>query len=224
MYSKSQQKMLLAVTGDKDVKAFQKSQKITADGIWGANTNAKAVAYIKKVQAYLVFSGSEITSDGIIGNQTNEAIKAFKVKHGLPNSVTIGEKTEAALFQLPSGYVAPHFKKTEFMCECGKRWCNGYNGKSVDPALAAILERLRRHFGKPITITSGIRCQRYNDSLRGSIPNSVHRLGGAADIYIPGITSTSSGRAKVRKLAYQYGAKYCYYGTSNMGNAVHINV
>jgi uncharacterized protein YcbK (DUF882 family) len=53
----------------------------------------------------------------------------------------------------------------------------------------------------------------------GSIPNSVHRLGGAADIYVPGVSP-----ATLRKLAYRYGAAYSYYGTANMGSACHINV
>ena len=43
--------------------------------------------------------------------------------------------------------------------------------------------------------------------------------GKAADIYIPGID-----KAKIKAKAYELGAAYSYYGTANMGNAVHINV
>ena len=212
------------------IKAFQKAQGLTVDGIWGPNTDAKARSCARALQAKL-----GVTQDGIVGAQTVGALKTYQETHGLTADGIMGPATYNVLFLgksattttssgLPAGYISPHFRKIEFRCGCGGKYCDGYNGKEVDQRLLNILERIRAYYGKPITITSGIRCQRFNDSLRGSIKTSVHRLGGAADIYIPGVTTTAAGRAQVKKLAYQYGAKYCYYGTANMGNAVHINV
>lgn len=212
-------------------KAFQSAQGLTADGIWGINTDTKARSCARALQAKV-----GAAQDGIIGTETINALKAYQRSHNLEADGIMGPVTYSVLFLgkpaptsapssgLAAGYISPHFRKIEFRCGCGGRYCNGYNGRNVDPRLLTILEKIRAYYGRPITITSGIRCQRYNDSLRGSIKNSVHRLGGAADIYIPGVTTTAAGMAQVKKLAYQYGAAYCYYGTANMGNAVHINV
>ena len=222
------------------IKSYQKGQRLTADGVWGAKTDACARSNVRGVQSQLRKAGyKSVVVDGVIGAKTVAAILAYQKAHkALADDGIMGMATYKSLFavstikkttkttvsSLPSGYISAHFKKIEFKCGCGGRYCDGYNGKNVNPKLIRILEGLRSHYGKPITITSGIRCQRYNDSLRGSIKNSVHRLGGAADIYIPGVTTTAAGRAQVKALAYKLGAAYCYYGTKNMGNAVHINV
>ena len=58
----------------------------------------------------------------------------------------------------------------------------------------------------------------------GGASGSAHTKGRAADIYIPGVTTTAAGRNAVVKLAYKYGAAYSYANTDQMGNAVHINV
>ena len=188
---------------------------------------------IRELQLFLkAFDLYDGAIDGKAGKKTKAGIKAYqKAKGYLKVDGKWGKKTDAAadkdesmLKSLKSGYVSTHFKKSEFKCGCGGRYCNGYNGKDVNRHLLLILETIREEYGKPITINSGIRCQKYNNSLRGSIPKSVHRLGGAADIYIAGVTDTKKGRNKVQKLAYKLGAAYCYHGTSNMGNAVHINV
>lgn len=44
-----------------------------------------------------------------------------------------------------------------------------------------ILEPLRQHYGRPIIITSGYRCEKLNKLVGGSA-TSQHRLGQAADI------------------------------------------
>ena len=188
---------------------------------------------VKEKQSFLkAFDLYDGKIDGKAGKKTKAGIKAYQKAKGYlkvdgkwgKKTETAADEDEAMLKNLKSGYVSTHFKKSEFKCGCNGRYCNGYNGKDVNRHLLLILEAIREKYDKPITISSGIRCQRYNDNLRGSIPTSVHRLGGAADIYIPGVTDTKKGRNKVQKLAYKLGAAYCYHGTSNMGNAVHINV
>lgn len=44
-----------------------------------------------------------------------------------------------------------------------------------------VLEPLRRHFGRPITINSGFRCKELNKAVGGA-KNSYHTKGRAADI------------------------------------------
>ena len=216
------------------IKAYQAGQSLAADGLWGENTQKASESNARAVQQKLNDAGMRTDIDGIIGNDTVACLTRYQTAVGLTADGIMGVETYRKLFNDPSygaattskatGGISAHFNKTEFRCGCGGRYCNGYNGKNVSTSLLNILEKLRSYYGRPIVITSGIRCQKYNDSLRGSIKNSAHIQGKAADIYIRGITDTVSGRAQVKRLAYQYGAKYVYYGTSNMGNAVHINV
>lgn len=216
------------------IKAYQAGQNLTADGLWGENTQKASESNARATQQKLCDAGMKTDIDGIIGNDTVACLTRYQTAVGLTADGIMGVETYRKLFNDPSygaavtsqatGGISAHFNKTEFRCGCGGRYCNGYNGKEVSTSLLNILEKLRSYYGRPIVITSGIRCQKYNDSLRGSIKTSAHIQGKAADIYIRGITDSASGRAQVKRLAYQYGAKYCYYGTSNMGNAVHINV
>lgn len=216
------------------IKAYQSGQSLTADGLWGENTQKASESNARAIQQKLCDAGMKTDIDGIIGNDTVACLTRYQTAVGLTADGIMGVETYRKLFNDPSygaavtsqatGGISAHFNKSEFRCGCGGRYCNGYNGKEVSTSLLNILEKLRSYYGRPIVITSGIRCQKYNDSLRGSIKTSAHIQGKAADIYIRGITDTVSGRAQVKRLAYQYGAKYVYYGTSNMGNAVHINV
>lgn len=212
---------------------FQKAFGLDADNIYGPQTDTKLISVVKQVQKKV-----KVKQDGLYGTNTTKAVKRFQSKNQLVADGKAGPKTRAKM-----GIVATrptttttttnkhslpiekskYFKKGEFKCECRGRYCNGYP-VPINPKLVWILEELRKYYGKPITITSGIRCQRYNDSLRGSVPNSVHRLGGAADFYIPGVTTSWAGREAVKRKCYALGAKYCYHGTANMGNAVHVNV
>lgn len=200
------------------VKAFQRDHGLTQDGIYGTNTNAKLIAVIKTMQGKV-----GTTQDGLVGTNTINAIKAVQRKYGLTVDGIYGTRTNAAINSNIGSGSSTHFKKAEFKCECGGRYCNGYPAGNTSAALLNILERIRAYYGKPITITSGQRCATYNRMV-GGITNSAHRFGKAADIYIPGVTNTAAGRNAVVNLAYKYGAAYSYANTAQMGNAVHINV
>lgn len=70
-----------------------------------------------------------------------------------------------------------NFTREEFKCPCG---CGG---DTVDYELMAVLQEAREHFGKPINVTSGYRCKKYNKKIGGS-SKSQHITGRAADIQI----------------------------------------
>lgn len=197
---------------------FQRDHGLAVDGIYGTNTNAKLVSCIASLQAKL-----GVTQDGIVGTNTINAIRAFQSRHGLVVDGIAGTATFKALNNNIGNGSSTHFKKAEFACECGGRYCNGYPGGTTSAKLLSILEAIRSHYGRPITITSGQRCATFNRQV-GGISNSAHRFGRAADIYIPGVTNTVAGRNAVVNLAYRYGAAYSYANTAQMGNAVHINV
>lgn len=76
--------------------------------------------------------------------------------------------------------VSQHFKRREFACKCG---C-GFD--TVDVQTLEVLESVRRHFGKPVTVTSGARCAVHNKRVGGA-SNSQHVFARAADIKVTGV-------------------------------------
>lgn len=76
--------------------------------------------------------------------------------------------------------LSKNFSRSEFACKCG---C-GFD--TVDTELLEILEKVRTHFGKPVTINSACRCENHNESIGGG-KNSQHKFGRAADIVVKGI-------------------------------------
>ena len=74
--------------------------------------------------------------------------------------------------------LTPHFKQSEFACHCG---CGANN---INLGLVTKLEVLRNKLNRPITIVSGVRCKKYNDSLGGSVTDSAHIDGFAVDIAV----------------------------------------
>ena len=111
-----------------------------------------------------------------------------------------------------------YFKVSEFRCGCRKCRNNGFPVR-INAKLLAYLEELRISFGKPVIITSGLRCTKYNKSLPGSSKKSRHLSGKAADIYIEGVSPTD-----ICRYWELLDVGYCYCGTPNMGNAAHVQI
>lgn len=78
--------------------------------------------------------------------------------------------------------ISKHFSRSEFACKCG---C-GLD--VVDVELITVLEDAREHFDSPIVITSGARCAWHNMKEGGS-PDSLHKIGKAADFIVNGVDS-----------------------------------
>ena len=80
-----------------------------------------------------------------------------------------------------------NFTLNELKCGCKGKFCNGFPvGFSYE--LLSQLQKVRNYFGKPVIITSAVRCQQYNDSLKGSIKKSKHTMGRAVDFYVKGVS------------------------------------
>ncbi len=77
--------------------------------------------------------------------------------------------------------LSPHFCVREFRCK------DGSDPVFIDTALAELLERIREHFGKPVTITSAYRTPAHN-AKAGGAKFSQHQYGKAADIWIDGVS------------------------------------
>ena len=193
---------------------------------------------IRKRQAYLnelgFYSGK---IDGVWGPLSKKATLDLQKKYFKRNKDIdgiYGNDTEILLINaILVKRNCKYFKLEEFKCGCNSS-CTGYP-VVLSEKLLILLDTLRKNYGKPVTITCGVRCKTYNTSLKGSVTNSGHVLGTAVDIYIPGITNTEAGRLKVIHYWMSLtGSKFSYaylptlYRTqlekksTNMGNAVHV--
>ena len=77
--------------------------------------------------------------------------------------------------------LSPHFCVREFRCK------DGSDPVFIDTALAELLERIREHFGKPVTITSAYRTPAHN-AKAGGAKFSQHLYGRAADIRVQDVS------------------------------------
>ena len=78
--------------------------------------------------------------------------------------------------------LSTNFKVSDFKSK------DGSDVVLVNPSLITLLEKIRKHFGKPVRIISGYRTPSYNAGIKGAAKNSQHMYGNAADIKIEGVT------------------------------------
>lgn len=143
------------------------------DGKWGQLSETATKAFQKDYG---------IAADGICGAETEKALK-HAVSYGMP-----AKKEEAAT----SGDFwdgIKYFKKDEFKCKCGGKYCNGF---PVDPEekLIKVADRVREHFGNKIVVSSGVRCEKHNANV-GGVSGSRHKLGKAMDFCVSGMSASS---------------------------------
>ena len=77
--------------------------------------------------------------------------------------------------------LAPSFTVREFRCR------DGSDVVMIDESLVVLLQCIREHFGKAVTITSGYRTPAHNAKVGGA-KSSQHLLGRAADIQVAGVS------------------------------------
>lgn len=135
------------------------------DGKWGALSKTSTKAFQQD------FGG--IAVDGIAGVETEKALR---------HAVAYGMRQKESVDDFWNG--VKHFERSEFKCKCGK--CGGF---PVEPSeeLALILEKIRKYFGKPVIINSGIRCATHNANVGGANA-SQHLNGTAADIVVKDVS------------------------------------
>lgn len=195
-------------------KDFQRDFNLVVDGIYGAKTDNMLITTIKSIQSQI---GANV--DGLVGANTIAKCKEYQSKNGLTVDGICGVNTRAKLNSNTTNLTwsdIKYFKKEEFNCKCG---C-GLN--NIDLRLVKILDEIREHFGKPMTVTSGCRCATYNKKV-GRISNSKHIQCKAADIWISGIPK-SQLLAKCKEYVANGRATYTYTNESNMKYAVHIDI
>lgn len=198
---------------------------------------------IKTRQTYLKYLGYYTDKiDGIEGKNTKNAYlklqkKYFKRKKDIDG--IYGKNTNILLINayLVKKYTK-NFKLEEFRCGCikkGKNHCTGYP-VILDKYALIYLQELRDKYGA-LSITSGLRCEKYNSTLKGSSPTSAHMDGKSFDINkITFITLSKRKKVMsdfIEKAMSDY--TYCkgyymkkkskgYTSGSTMGSSIHIEV
>ena len=149
--------------------------------------------------------------DGDWGQQSREACRRFQEDRGITVDGYGGPETDAALknavandlFMVISkeetttedfsavGSFWDHiryWKRDEFRCRCGNKYCNGFPAEP-DQTLVELVDDLRYNAGRPGHASSGLRCDTWN-SIQGGVADSRHRKGKALDFYIEGLSGS----------------------------------
>lgn len=173
---------------------------------------------VRQVQWLLLFLGYSLEADGIRGPVTEAAEEDFRqefpcqeVSQGLRQAV-------AQQWQRPQkdfwGDIR-YFSRNEpyIGCSCGK--CGGFPAEPEE-GLMVLADRVREHFGAPMTPTSTVRCKAHNRAV-GGVANSRHLLGKAMDFKIRGHKSAEI----LEYVKKQPGVRYAYAVNANV---VHMDI
>ena len=80
-------------------------------------------------------------------------------------------------------YISKNFRVREFRCQ------DGSDVVFIESDLVDILQKIRDHFGKAVTITSAFRTASHNKKVGGAT-YSQHLYGKAADIKVSGVAAS----------------------------------
>ena len=161
---------------------------------------------LKQKQALLSYLGYyDGPLDGLWGEKSQRATRAFQADYGLIVDGTPGAATQKMLIGAIAGTAVKvekpessdaqktgtfwdeieHFDREEFRCQCKGKYCNGF---PVEPQekMVRTVDEIRRRLGVPVTIVesggSGVRCPVHNANV-GGVANSNHLTGNAADLH-----------------------------------------
>ena len=110
--------------------------------------------------------------------------------------------------------LSENFNSLEFDCH-GSGCCSE---TIINPKLVEYVQKIRDHFGKSITVTSGYRCPVHNKRIGGAT-GSRHSKGDAADIVVSGVAPR-----EVAKYAESIGIKGIgLYETDADGHFTHVD-
>lgn len=149
----------------------------TIDGIWGDQSRAATEAFQRDYQ---------LTADGIFGEETARRAREVIYNQEAP-AVQEGADNDASgtgTFWDEIEFFTPG----EFACKCG---CG--TGE-IQESLVRAADEIRRRLGVPVTVTSGLRCEKHNAAV-GGVSNSRHLGGDAADLI------SSAGPARMKEVA-----------------------
>ena len=177
---------------------------------------------LKQKQALLAYLGYyDGTLDGLWGEKSQRATIDFQRAYMDSVDGIFGEATEKRILEVIATGEEPvddkmsatadwwkdirYFRRDEFRCPCPR--CGGF---PVEPEekLVRLADQVREHFGAPVIVSSGVRCQAHNDELDGSVKNSYHLMVKAMDfcvLGVPGATLLAYVKTLPVHYAYQIG-------------------
>ena len=191
---------------------------------------------LKEQQTYLKKLGLYTKKiDGIRGAGHKKAVKQFNTIFLNKESEVYYNDTDKLLREIYTSYnKSPYmvdsdwkyfknFKSSEFYCTCRKKYCDGWNGlrNKIPMHLLMADQYIRNHFGKAVSLTSTIRCDKRNKEV-GGVKNSKHRLFRANDMGVKGIKA-----ANVKKFVYTNSStklSFINYAYDINANYEHIDV
>lgn len=156
-------------------------------GLYLSNmTGAEVNAYCKKqgLQHAIMLDGGHIAAVNCSLGQRNASQKQHNIIQ-FAGADTEGENSMQSVNVYSKAsegekLVSNNFKVKEFAC------ADGSDAVFISPQLVQILQKIRTHFGRPVTITSAFRSQAHN-TKEGGVANSQHLYGLAADIVVTGV-------------------------------------
>jgi len=166
----------------------------------------------------------DLPVDGIFGSGSQQATREFQADYGLETSGVFDGATEEMILRALTGSAGKvgdfweevrYFKKEEFRCRCGGKHCGGFPAEPAQK-LVRLADRVREHFGVPVTVSSGVRCPVHNANV-GGVSGSRHLLGSAMDFCV-------KGKSARETLAYVQAQEDVRYAYAIDGNYVHMDV
>jgi uncharacterized protein YcbK (DUF882 family) len=157
---------------------------------------------VKQKQALLLYLGYYVGNiDGSWGQLSKTATRSFKRDYGLADNSEFDAATEKKILSVVATGEKPkptttasddwknirYFQKSEFKCQCGGRYCNGYPVE-IDMTMVGYADEIRHRLGKPLRVNSGLRDPRHNAAV-GGVSNSQHVYGTAVDLGCPSGTT-----------------------------------
>lgn len=179
------------------------------DGIWGAKSKEATVEFQRDF---------DLLDDGDFGRETEFRIREVigtgeDLVVDIPTSNTTNTTNTSKNSTGDFWDEIEFFDKSEFACKCGK--CGGFP-KEPQEKLIKVADRVRKHFGKPATVSSGVRCTTHNANV-GGVSNSRHLSGKAMDFSIQGV----GGNTLLAYVQKQPEIRYAYVIE---GNWVHMDI
>ena len=164
--------------------------------------------------------------DGVFGAGSKQATKEFQIDYGMEGTGVFDSATEKLILEAIAGTAQKaepvdtwdgikYFKREEFRCTCGGKYCNGF---PAEPSrnLLLLADRIRDHYGVPMIVSSGVRCAIRNAQVGGASA-SRHMRGLAMDFCIKGKTAD-------QVLEYVWKQPETNYAYKIDANYVHMDV
>lgn len=210
------------IINQEEVKQPIKQPETTQKEVYVMLTNKERQTYLKKLGLYTK------SIDNIRGSGQKKAEKQFNIIFLNRSNDTYNEETDKLLREIYKSYVASpymtstdwqyfkNFKKSEYKCKCKGKYCNGFPSE-VSMRLVMLNQYIRNRIKASVVLTSGVRCQKHNDSLKGSVKNSKHLKGRASDLNGKGKTAN-----ELMKIAKEI--PYLNYTYQCGTNEIHIDM